>query len=243
MFGHDNTIQYNTPLTAAPFVLTSWFFYHDALSLMTAKDTMNWMEDKDYLKYWILPQQDLYRDDLTLNRWRNSGAPPGNSPENMPLDNNLNKDIDDAVNRHVTWTRHLKDDDKRKFSNSTPVRGSSAYLRITHPETGVSPTPVRIIQDVMKVFVSMETVRKEGGIIVNGVGERNGKRSDESRAVNNENAIVRRGGSRKRKDPGLTLHSLVHADAVDPKKELIKLSLQRHRQLEAGELLFEEGST
>jgi hypothetical protein len=32
-----------------------WMFYHDALSLMTAKETIRWMQEKDYLKRWILP--------------------------------------------------------------------------------------------------------------------------------------------------------------------------------------------
>jgi hypothetical protein len=27
-----------------------WMFYHDALSLMTAKETVKWMKEKDYLK-------------------------------------------------------------------------------------------------------------------------------------------------------------------------------------------------
>ena len=31
------------------------FFSHDALSLMTAHDTVEWMKEKDYYRYWLLP--------------------------------------------------------------------------------------------------------------------------------------------------------------------------------------------
>jgi uncharacterized Zn finger protein (UPF0148 family) len=92
----------------------------------------------------------------------------------------------------------------------------------------------------MKVFVSMETVRKNGGIICNGVGERNGKQSVELRSVNNEKATDRRVGKRERKDPSRTMKSAVHADAVDPKKELIEQSFKRHKHVEVGALPFEE---
>ena len=49
-----------------------WMFYHDALSLMTAKDTIAWMKEKGIYKRWILPV-------LGLNaaRKRYANAPPG----------------------------------------------------------------------------------------------------------------------------------------------------------------------
>ena len=37
----------------------NWFFYHDALSLMTAGETVEWMKFKGYYKHWILPQNAL----------------------------------------------------------------------------------------------------------------------------------------------------------------------------------------
>ena len=33
-----------------------WFFYHDALSQMTAKKTVEWMKTKGYYKRWLIPQ-------------------------------------------------------------------------------------------------------------------------------------------------------------------------------------------
>ena len=37
----------------------NWFFYHDALSLMTATETVEWMQREGYYKHWILPENDL----------------------------------------------------------------------------------------------------------------------------------------------------------------------------------------
>ena len=36
-----------------------FYFYHDVLSLMTSKETTQWMESKNILKHWILPEQGL----------------------------------------------------------------------------------------------------------------------------------------------------------------------------------------
>eukprot|EP00957_Ditylum_brightwellii_P192008 14617104-Ditylum_brightwellii.AAC.1 len=36
-----------------------FFFYHGAFSLMTAKETLDWMREKEMLKHWILPEQNL----------------------------------------------------------------------------------------------------------------------------------------------------------------------------------------
>ena len=33
-----------------------FFFYHDALSLMTAKETRKWMSEKGFMKKWLVPQ-------------------------------------------------------------------------------------------------------------------------------------------------------------------------------------------
>ena len=42
------------------------FFYHHVLSLMTATATIDWMCKKDYLKRWLLPVNQLSRDDKDL---------------------------------------------------------------------------------------------------------------------------------------------------------------------------------
>ncbi len=40
----------------------NWCFYHDALMLMTAKETIFWIKAKGYYKQWIYPELGLYVD-------------------------------------------------------------------------------------------------------------------------------------------------------------------------------------
>ena len=42
-------------------------FFHDALSLMTAKETVRWMKEKDLYKHWILPALGL-NDRVGMNK-------------------------------------------------------------------------------------------------------------------------------------------------------------------------------
>jgi hypothetical protein len=101
-----------------------WLFYHDALSLMTAKDCTAWMKDENIHARWLLPMLDC-----------NAGTPHelkpvGNSPELMPLDNSLNQDLHESVRQHAALTQSLGNDDINKFDISTPRRGSRAYHRV-----------------------------------------------------------------------------------------------------------------
>ena len=72
-----------------------WYFYHDALSMMTSAPTIAWMKEKGYYDRWLLPKLDLLAG--TIYRF----SLPGDSPELMPLDNSLNKDVDDSALRHI----------------------------------------------------------------------------------------------------------------------------------------------
>jgi hypothetical protein len=45
-----------------------WVFWHDALSLLTAKETVSWMKDMGNYDRWLLPELDLYRDFLEV-KW------------------------------------------------------------------------------------------------------------------------------------------------------------------------------
>ena len=128
-----------------------WVFYHDALSQMTAKDTIKWMKEKDYYRRWILPVNGLHQDQEGLRSYW--FRPVGDHPENMPWDNNLNQDVHLCVNTQVMYTTDYDEEDERKFSLSTPKRVSYAYRRVLHPRTGVAPSSARIIQDVNKVLV------------------------------------------------------------------------------------------
>ena len=64
-----------------------FFIVHDTLVLMTAMETIEWMKEKNYLHRWLLHMNGL-QDGTPYE------CPPvGNSPEFMPLDNNLNREI------------------------------------------------------------------------------------------------------------------------------------------------------
>ena len=64
-----------------------FYIVHDALVLMTSKETINWMKEKGYLYRWLLPLNGM-QDGTPY-----AGRPVGNSPEFVPLDNSLNRDI------------------------------------------------------------------------------------------------------------------------------------------------------
>ena len=63
------------------------FIVHDALVLMKAKEAIEWMKENNYYHCWLLPINGL-QDGTPY-----AGRPVGNSPEFMPLDNSLNRDI------------------------------------------------------------------------------------------------------------------------------------------------------
>ena len=64
-----------------------FYIIHNALLLMTAKETMNWMKEKGYLHRWLLRLNGLQDGTPYV------GRPVGNIPEFMPLDNILNRDL------------------------------------------------------------------------------------------------------------------------------------------------------
>ena len=61
------------------------------------------MEEQGYLKMWFLPEQKLFEVDPS-NLKSFFGRVPGNSPEMMPLDKRLNKDLHEIVNQHYVLT-------------------------------------------------------------------------------------------------------------------------------------------
>ena len=61
-----------------------WWFYHDSLALMTAKDTVKWMKEKRYYKHWVLPELGIVGSFEECRRWKNMF--PGNTPASNPID-------------------------------------------------------------------------------------------------------------------------------------------------------------
>jgi hypothetical protein len=204
-----------------------WFFYHDALSLMMAKETIEWMRKKDYLRRWLLPINQLSEDDKDLKNFLH--RPIGNSPEMMPWDCSLNKDIKDAVMRHVCYTCHLPEDDVRKFSLSTPKRGSWAFRQILDHEDG-APSSQRILQDIAKVFESMEKIRQAKGALIAGIGDRKGRRALQQHA----SRINVRGGKRVRQPEKDRVH-WIHPDAQPAYAIKLETSARLHAGRNKGE--------
>jgi len=148
----------------------SWVFYHDALTLMTARETKSWMESTGLLRRWLLPENNLHSDDNSLSHYRN--RPVGDSPELMPWDTSLNQDVHLSVERHIQATKDLLDEDAKKFSISTPKRGASAYIRVLQG----CPSSKRIVQDTLKVRRSIDAIIHAEGIAVENLGNRSGIR-------------------------------------------------------------------
>ena len=125
-------------------------FYHDALCLMTCKESIAYMAEKGVLHMWIRPQLGLFEDYPELKRY--FGRVVGNSAEMMPMDTTLNKDVHECVKLHVTFTNSLDQKHPKKFGMSTPKEGARSYKRIFDPVHGVSPLPERIVADITSVF-------------------------------------------------------------------------------------------
>jgi hypothetical protein len=155
----------------------SYHWYHDALSQLTANETIEYMKNTNIpgegntkiFDRWIKPELGL--NDKFGKRWM--GRPIGNSPELMPLDNSCNQDVHESVRRHVVMSLsvcgNVADNDPRRFSTSTPKQGLSAYLRVFDPKTGVAPRPDRIVQDVHKVVNACKEIYKAKGVYVPGL--------------------------------------------------------------------------
>ena len=79
------------------------FIVHDALMLMTLKETTTWIKDNNYFHSWL----------LTMNGFQDvtpfAGRPVGNSPEFTPLDNSLNRDILQSLRFHCVLSRFFLD--------------------------------------------------------------------------------------------------------------------------------------
>ena len=170
-----------------------WVFFHDALNQFKCKETVDWMKSKGYYKRWVKPERGL--NDGTAF----AGRPTGNTPELMPCDTHLFKDLHDSVGRAVAATSHLLDDDPRKLSLSTPHRQAEAYLKVWDPtcngpnEGGVPG--VRICEDVKKVVSSCLAIVDNKGTVVHGLGSRGGHRADAARSGD---GVERRGGHREK---------------------------------------------
>ena len=63
---------------------------------------------------------------------------------------------------------------------ATPKKGTSAYLRICHPEHGVAPTSERVLQDASRVLDAIVEIVKARGTVIADMNNRTGKRREHS---------------------------------------------------------------
>ena len=199
-----------------------WVIYHDALSLMTAERTKNWMETKNYLGKWILPSHNLY-DNLDEIKKKYKNNPLGNSPEFMPWDAHLNQDVHSSVDYHCLVSKSMADDDPKKFCGSTPKRLAFSYQKILHPTTGVCPSSTRIMQDIKRVALALGQVRLNDGCILEDKYMRVGRRRE------NAEGESRRGGKRTKKSNDAYIPPVedMHQDILEARQQQILLALQR----------------
>ena len=148
----------------------NFFFYHDALTQLTDKESINYMQDKGMLKHWILPKAGL----LNGTRWANS--PLGNSPEFNPLDCNLNRDIHEAARLHILLItsnqKNLGINEKEYLSTTKQKDLAKMYLSVWENH----PCSERIITDVTKIPKNFRTVYMSDGCVVKGIGQNDGIR-------------------------------------------------------------------
>ena len=162
-----------------------WMFYHDALSIMKAKETKEWMKRKGYFEKWILPLDDIFMN-YTRLKAKFGSNPLGNSPEFMPWDAYLNRDIHSSLDYHCLISKPMNDNDPKKFSASTPKKMFHAYKRILDPgPSGVCPPSRRIIQDIRRTILSFHMVVAAEGCMIEDSPTRRGIRYDNTGGTNN----------------------------------------------------------
>ena len=203
-------------------------FSHDALSLLTAIGTVQWMKDnrhtdgRTYYEMWLKPLHGLNAGTDFADR------PPGNSPELMPLDASLNNDVHTCVDMHVAFTHHLKPGDlgyEKRFSRHTPAEQTSAYLRLLDPDLGLeagTPLGHRVCQDIGKFIPALKAIRDHRGVTVPDLGTRKGHRALAAQGK------AQRGGKREKGAPSGDIW--VHPDAAQARLGLNAASLERHKK-------------
>ena len=134
------------------------FIVHDALVLMKAKETIQWIKENKYYHCWLLPINGL-QDRTPYDR-----HPVGNSHKFMPLENSLNRDILHSLRFHCVLSRFVLDGEgtyeeerNMRFIFSTPREIARGMKRIWESKMG-TPSLARIIEDVDLVLKALEIV-------------------------------------------------------------------------------------
>ena len=212
----------------------SFRIYHDALSQRTDSACQNYIKDKGYHKYFILPVlgcNDVIRNSKGGVNVKFKGRNIGDSPELMPLDTSIFADLMQTVHYHVARTRCLRSDSKYKFSVATPSKIESVVSRLWNKDA----IPIaRINQDIERVAEAMKVIVSQRGVVVYGWGDRNGWRSiklQEYCSVLNKDFVElsrkgKHGGLRVKAETYKTMYS--HSDVKMGLDEIIDLDEDVH---------------
>ena len=200
----------------------NFFVFHDAIVLMTAKETIEWMKYNNYYHRWLLPMKGL-QDGTPY-----AGRPVANMPEFMPLDNSINRNILHSLRFHCVLSRFVlegegtdKEESNVRFSFSRPKEIARGMKRIWESKMG-TPSSAQIKEDVYLALKALEIVYLTSGAAVEVLADRNGHR----RKVVGEGKSVSWGGARikgKGRECELTKKMLFHSD-------LLKLCLKKRRK-------------
>ena len=115
-----------------------FFIVHDALVLMTEKETIEWMKENNYYHRWLFPMNGFQ------DRTHYAGRPVGNSPEFMPLENSLNRDILHCLRFHCILSRFVLD------GEGTDEEESNLCFSFS--------TPREIVRGMKRIFLSSSSV-------------------------------------------------------------------------------------
>ena len=160
--------QGNILFEDTPFKDT-WVIYHDALSSWWSKGAQDHMKARDF------KHRQVRCLDFTAAGTRYEFSLPGDTPEYMPLDSNLFSDLEKMVRWNVAATNELPRGHPDKFDLTTPTSAWSAVSRTwIH-----APTSDRIVEDINRVFNSIEEVIKARGGPVDFNKLRHGRRLEE----------------------------------------------------------------
>ena len=136
-----------------------WYFYHDSLSLMTGKETVEWMKEKGYYKHWILPEKNVVHHIPKCFTWRN--MLPGNTPGGNPLDMQCFADVNSRLDDWVRLTEGYEKNDPRKYSLQTPLCGFDSVNRVWKS----TPCSKRIVEDILEIPNTYKIIVEGGGIL------------------------------------------------------------------------------
>lgn len=200
-----------------------WFFYHDALTQLTDKECRNWMKAEGIYKHWLIPVNGCCAGTIYF------GRSPGNTPEVMPWDEDLNHDLHDKVRDYACLSRFLKEDEhpelwKKRFCLDNQRQMLDSYLRVLDPDTGVAPSSERIVQDFTRCWgENLDKIVAARGCYVPDIGHRKGHRADGAAAA----GVNKRGG--KREKNAWEGFEVMHADAKEIWDLRRQLSNSTHR--------------